>query len=142
MNPPFLPFLIPIIAIVLGCSIPLLAIYVQYRKRKEMFALYHQERMAAIEKGIELPPLPEHFFQDGQGGARKRSPHHDFGVGLFWLLLGLALMIALYFNDKGAVALYALIPVAIGLAYLIFYAVVGKKEAAKVEAERAKVNPE
>lgn len=129
------PLLIPILAITLGCGIPLLAIFLDYRKRKQMFALYHQERMAAIEKGIELPPLPEEFFrEDGKG--KPRSAHGDFGWGLFWLLGGLALLVALYFNDKGTSSLYALIPVAVGVHYLIYYYVVGKKEALRIEAER------
>src|ERR1700678_4050598 len=59
---PALEMMIPIIAIVLGISMGAWTIYLSYRKRREMFALYHEERMAAIEKGIELPPLPEEFF--------------------------------------------------------------------------------
>jgi hypothetical protein len=132
-----LALLIPIIAITMGCGIPLMAIYVDYRKRKDMFALYHQERMAAIEKGIELPPLPEEFFKEECGKRGKsKTAHADFGWGLFWLLGGLALLVALYFNEKGSSSLYALIPVAVGLHYLIYYYVVGKKEAAAIEAER------
>jgi hypothetical protein len=124
-----LKLLIPIIAIILGCSIPLLAIYLDYRKRQEMFALYHQERMAAIERGIELPPLPEEFFRDDdteEEEGKSRSPYHNLGWGLFWTLGGLALLVALYFN-KGAKSLYALIPVAIGLHYLIYYFVIKGK---------------
>jgi len=132
-----LKLLIPIIAITLGCGIPLLAIYTEYRKRRELFTLHHKERMAAIEKGLELPPLPEEFFNvKGDEDSEPKSAHSDFGWGLFWVLGGLALLVALYFNnDKRAVALYALIPVAIGLHYLIYYYRVGKKEAATLEAE-------
>lgn len=130
-----LPLLIPFVAIIMGCGIPLLAIFVDYRKRKQMFALYHQERMAAIEKGVELPPLPEAFFEQADE-SKPRSPHSDFGWGLFWLLGGLALGLALYFNLGPRTSLYALIAVAIGLHYLIYYYVVGKREAAALEAER------
>jgi hypothetical protein len=126
---PTVTLIIPLTAIIFGCGIPLLAIFLDYRKRKEMFALYHQERMAAIEKGIDLPPLPDVFFKE-DGKNKPRSPHSDFGWGLFWLLGGLALLVALYFNG------YALIAVAIGLHYLIYYYVVGKKEASRLEAER------
>ena len=124
--------LIPIVAIVMGIGIGMLAIVVNYRKRKEMFALYHQERMAAIEKGIELPPLPTEFFaEDG----KVLSPHARLLSGLVWLGIGLALMIALYVKQSDA-ALFSLIPIAIGLAYLIYYFAVGKKEAETIEAER------
>jgi len=128
---PLLSLLIPLA----GISIPLLAIFLDYRKRREIFALHHRERMAAIERGIELPPLPEGLLGDDKK-SKRRSPHSDLGWGLFWLLGGSALLAALYFNDKGAKSLYALIPVAIGLHYLIYYFVIGKKEALRIEVER------
>ena len=132
-----LKLLIPIIAITLGCGIPLSWIYLDYRKRREMFALHHQERLAAIEKGVELPPLPEAFFNDNEDGEadKSHSPHSDFGWGLFWVLGGLALLVALYFNARPTRSLYALIPIAIGLHYLIYYFTVGKKEAEYLEAQ-------
>ena len=132
MKPEIIGVFIPVIAIVMGIGIGMLSIVVNYRKRKEMFALYHQERMAAIEKGIELPPLPAEFFaEDG----KSPSPHGRLLTGLVWLFIGLALMLALYFTDsRGAV--FGLIPTAIGLAYLIYYFAVGKKEAETMEAER------
>lgn len=131
-----LTILIPLTAIVMGCGIPLVAIFVDYRKRRHMFALYHQERMAAIEKGVELPPLPDAFFKDEGKSSKHRSPHADLGWGLFWLLGGLALLIALYFNESPKTSLYALIPVAIGLHYLVYYFIVGRREALTLEAER------
>lgn len=111
--------------------------YLDYRKRKDMLTLLHQERMAALDKGIELPPLPEAFFSEK--AVTPRSTHADFGKGLFWLLGGAALLAALYFNEGPKASLFALIPIAIGLAKLIHYFVVGKKEAERIEAER---NPE
>ena len=127
-----LALLIPLSAIVLGIGIGMLSIYLDYRKRKEMFALYHQERMAAIDKGIELPPLPEAFFA-GDGG-KPSSPHAKLLGGLILVSIGLALFVALYFNTRVSVALYALIPAAIGLAMLIYYFTVGRKEAEAIEA--------
>jgi hypothetical protein len=131
-----LKLLIPIVAITMGCSIPLLAIFLEHRKRQELLTLCHQERMAAIEKGIELPPMPEGFFQEEGRQEKTKSPHRDFGWGLFWSLGGLALLVALYFNEKGSSALYALIPIAIGLHYLIYYYLIGRKEAEAIETER------
>ena len=51
--------LIPILAVVLGLATAMLTINLSYRKKKEMFTLYHQERMAAIDKGIEIPSIPD-----------------------------------------------------------------------------------
>ncbi len=133
MNPGIVAVSIPIVAIVMGIGIGMLTVFLNYRKEKEMFALYHQERMAAIEKGIDLPPIPEAFFAED---SKARSPHRGLATGLVWLFIGLALLVALFFNHQGTVALYALIPVAVGLAYLIYYFVVGKQEAEGLEAER------
>ena len=57
-------------------------------KKRSMFELHHQERMAAIEKGIEVPPLPPEFFQDRNTGRRMaRTPADHLFRGLRWLLL-------------------------------------------------------
>jgi hypothetical protein len=140
---PIVALLIPIIAIVMVFGTGMLAIYVNYRKRKDMFALYHQERMAAIEKGIELPPLPEDFFhEDGRRGrSPRRAGHGALLFGLILLFAGLALYLALHFtvphtDNGGDVALYALIPAGMGAACLIYYFAVGRKVAAAIEAER------
>src|SRR5882672_7225487 len=66
-GPPPGVLFIPVIAIIMGCGIPLLWIYTDYRKRKDIFEMHHRERMAAIEKGIPVPPLPEGLFDDFSG---------------------------------------------------------------------------
>ena len=133
LRPDVLVFMIPIVAIVMGIGIGMLALVLQYRKRKEMFALYHQERMAAIEKGIELPPLPDAFFAEEGKEARPPSPHRHLLTGLILLLLGVSLTLALYF-EVGTQYLWGLIPAGLGLAFLIFYFAVGRKEAQAIEA--------
>jgi hypothetical protein len=137
---PIISLFIPIIAIVMGIGIGMLSIYLSYRKRKEMFALYHQERMAAIEKGIELPPLPEDFFHE-DGKPLRRSPHGTLLSGLVLVFIGLTLYLALHFtvtrtDTGGGAALFALIPAGVGAACLIYYFTVGRKLAADMEAER------
>ena len=127
---PILGVLIPIIAIVLGLGTAMLAIYLSYRRRQQMFTLYHQERMAAIDKGIDLPPIPDSFFADPAAG---RGTGRDLRKGLVWLFIGIALGVALYANHQAKHALYALIPVALGLAHLIYYLVEGRREPKKVE---------
>ncbi len=126
-------YLIPIF----GMMFVLGMMFLDYRKRKDMFMLHHQERMAALEKGIELPPMPEGFLDGDSEGSKSRSPHRDFGWGVFWLLVGLAAAVALYFNFNGKIALFALIPIAIGLHFLIYYYAISKKEAQVRESERA-----
>jgi hypothetical protein len=129
-------FMVPILAIGLG----MLTIYLNYRKRKEMFALYHQERMAAIEKGIELSPMPQDFFLENSDPPRRRLSHGTLLGGLVLLFLGLTLYVALHvtvprMDAGGDVALFALIPAGIGVACLIYYFTVGRKLAAAMEEE-------
>jgi peptidoglycan/LPS O-acetylase OafA/YrhL len=123
--------LIPIVAIVMALSIPLWVVYWEYRKRKDTFALLHQERMAAIEKGVEPPPLPAGFLN---GDAKTTSPRRYLLKGLVWTFIGLAVIAALWAHRSIEHAMFGLIPAGIGLAYLIYYFAVGKKEAEEAEA--------
>lgn len=141
MLPDILICLIPIVAILMVFGTGMLSIYLNFRKRRDMFALYHQERMAAIEKGVELPPLPEDFFHEDGGKPRRRARHGTLLAGLILVFLGLSLYIALHFtmlrmDNGGDVALYALIPSGIGIACLIYYFAVGRKIALAIEAEQ------
>ena len=54
---------IPIVAIVMSLSIPIVFAIVDYRRRRDIVEAHHKERMAAIERGMELPPLPECVLQ-------------------------------------------------------------------------------
>jgi len=121
-----LALLIPIIAIILGIGIAMLATFLQYRKRKETFLLYHQERMAALEKGVELPPLPEVLFSDE--GLKSYHPRRHLLKGLVWLFTGIGLGVALWPTAGFEHSLFSLIPIGVGLAHLIYYFVEGKNE--------------
>jgi hypothetical protein len=129
---PFVAMLIPIIAIILGIGIAALAIILGYRKRKIMLELFHKERLAAIDKGMEPPPIPEELFSDS---GKPPSPHGTLLAGLIFTLTGLGLLMALHRYHPES-ALYGLIPVGFGLAFLIYYFTVGRKEAAAYEARR------
>jgi hypothetical protein len=128
--------MIPIIAVILGIAVAMLAIYLSYRKRKEIFALYHQERMAAIEKGVELPPLPEAMLTDDGRPFRPYHPRRHLLRGLAWLFVGLGGGVATWATAGLDWALFGLVPVGIGLAHLIYYFVEGKKEAQAIERDR------
>ncbi|MCI0535725.1 MAG: DUF6249 domain-containing protein [Verrucomicrobiales bacterium] len=117
--------MIPITAIVLGCSIAIVAIITSYRRKKQLFELYHEERMAAISKGIDVPPLPEALLSEGP--ERRRSPHEVLRSGLIWLFTGIALYFALpAFWFKEGIQMVGLIPAAIGLANLVYYFFAGR----------------
>jgi hypothetical protein len=107
--------LIPITAIVMGIGIAMLGLWLDYRKKSEFYALHHKERMAAIEKGMDVPPLPPDLFQRG-----GRTSADFLRRGIVWLMIGGSLLIAMLAEGTHG-AMYALIPAAIGLANLIFY---------------------
>jgi hypothetical protein len=116
---------IPIVAIIMSLSIPIVFAIVDYRRRRDIVEAHHKERMAAIERGMELPPLPESFFRSFNNA---RKPSHLLG-GLIWLFVGLGLFVALREVAGHDVAYFALIPIGVGLALLIYYAVEGRKQA-------------
>ena len=86
--------MIAIAAIVMGIGFAMLSLYLHSRRKREFLQMHHAERMAAIEKGIELPPVPPQFFHDTPAGLgayyyRRRS-------GVVTLLVGVAIMVALW----------------------------------------------
>jgi hypothetical protein len=128
--------MIPIVAIVMGLGVGMLKVWTDYRKKREILQAHHAERMAAIEKGIDLPPLPPGFY-----GSEQRSPDElpeqfqgrQIGLqhlrsGLIWLLIGGAISLALHAQDPRA-ALWGAVPAAYGLAKLLFYFIANRMNA-------------
>ena len=115
--------LVPIVAITFGCGfIPaIIWIILSYRKRRRFMELHHAERMAAIERGMDIPALPLALI-DGNSGRRTSS----LRPGLIWLFIGIALFISMQV-DGDFPALPGLICVAIGGALLVYYFVEGKR---------------
>ena len=132
---PIIGVMIPIVAIVMGLGIGMLKLWLDYRKKREILQSHHAERMAAIEKGIELPPLPREFYGTETSSVptevfREELKGRHSGLrylrsGLIWLLVGIAITVALYANhDLGehrSEAWWGGIPIAFGLSKLLFY---------------------
>jgi hypothetical protein len=117
------PLLIPLAGICVPLSIPIIWIVLNYRKRRRLMELYHTERMAAIERGMELPPLPLDLL-DGRTRRRRSS----LLPGLVWFFIGLAIFAGWLMTgfDDDLPVVGGLIPLGIGLAYLIYYYVEGR----------------
>ena len=100
---------IGLVAVVLSFSVPLAAIYAWYRVRK----LRTEERLAAIAKGVQVPiadELPPH----------ARSRHAAIlliAAGLGYTLT--FVLLAKFDVDAIQAAVFGVIPVSIGLGYLI-----------------------
>jgi hypothetical protein len=111
-----LSMVIPMVAIIMGVGLGMLSLYLRYQRKRDMFQLFHTERMTAIEKGIELPPLPPEFFQDSRWP--ELTPIRHRRSGLILLFLGIAVTLALW--GTGVTAYWwGLVPAAIGLALLL-----------------------
>ena len=72
-----LALLIPIVGIVMGCSIPIvivaLSLYFCHRKQK----MLHETVRAMVEKGVPIPP--EMFKNAGSASAEERCARHSRG---------------------------------------------------------------
>ena len=114
--------LIPIIAIIGAFSTAMFTVYQRMRRQHEMLQLYHAERMAAIEKGIELPPLPPELFHDpynGHSGRRFRDRSHYRYRGVVLVLVGIAVTVALWQTSVDNTFWWGLVIVAWGLGKLV-----------------------
>lgn len=122
-----LGLLIPITAIAGGLSIPIIYLITHYKKRQQLLEQNHKERLLALEKGIELPPIPVELLTrdpfDDQTPARPGWDDADryLRTGIMWLFVGLALGAVVLIKNEPENAGWALIPIAVGLAKLLFY---------------------
>jgi len=123
MNEEVVAVFIPIVAIFMSLLIPIVYAVVDYKRRRDIVEANHKERLAAIERGMELPPLPESFYQSIK--PARRSSY--LLPGLVWLFVGVGIFIALGAIAGEDVRNLGLIPAGVGLAYLIYYFVEGRK---------------
>lgn len=121
----YMPFLIPIIFFVIGIPCFVVMTWLKQKAKQRMFELHHQERMQAIERGMEVPPLPTEFFSNKK--AHKNERKDSLEKGLFLLFVGIAIGVALLFNQpivlpwgSPTTAAWALIPIAVGVAHLVY----------------------
>jgi Domain of unknown function (DUF6249) len=126
------PEIIPVVAIIFSIGLPMTAVIVwivlNYRKRRRLMELHHAERMAAIERGMEIPPLPIDLI-DGRSPRRRRS---SLLPGLVWFFIGLGVLVSTMSMNEDVPLFGGLIPLGIGLAYLIYYFVEGRHVEARL----------
>jgi hypothetical protein len=109
--------------------------YLGFREwlRQQRRALIHRERLAAVEKGVEMPPLEHEVHRRAWNVQRILLL-----AGLIWMSLGVATyvtlsaLIAFPANAKleipPGIQWIGLAPAAIGLSHLVVYLVGKKKE--------------
>jgi hypothetical protein len=136
MTPDTLGVLIPIIAVFMSLLIPIVYAITDYRRRRDIVEAHHKERIAAIERGMEIPPLPEAFFKPLEKNDR---PRHLL-TGMIWLFVGIGVGVFLYTVAGDDVAAIGLIPAGVGLAFLVYYFVEGRNELAEYKSREAARN--
>ncbi len=127
-NPGAMFWAMVLAAVVLGTGIPLLAIWCEFKKRQRLVEVCHQERMSALDKGIELPPFPSEPFRQSEESSDCGGSGTGLKAGLIWLGIGLG---AIFFLEK-----MAAIPIGIGVAYLLYYAIEGRKRSGRERPTR------
>jgi hypothetical protein len=124
---------VPVVSVVLGIGMVIVAIVTKHRRQMQELELRHRERMAAIEKGLELPPEPPSVTESAlvaKYAARRGAGGNYLLRGLVWLGVGLAIGLSDgdgLFGGKSVV--YGSVAAAVGAAYLIYYFVEGRREA-------------
>ena len=131
MDPGVIAVSIPIVAIVMGIGIGMLAIWSEHKRKAQLLEQNHRERMHAIEKGIELPPLPENLVgAPSSNGPSTSTAAKSLRSGIMLLLIGIILYFAIDRVGGSEAALFGLIPAAVGIANLVYAAIQWNKEKA------------
>ncbi len=126
MDPGVIGVFIPIVAIVMGIGIGMLTIWAEHKRKAQLLEQNHRERMQAIEKGLELPPLPSNLVGTSNGPSTS-TPEKALRAGIMMTLIGVLLYFAIDKVGAGEAALFGLIPAAIGIANLVYAAVLKGK---------------
>jgi hypothetical protein len=125
---------IPIIAILATFAVPIVAIVMDFKRRK----LQSEERRAMIERGMEPPPLPERAVDFGLHRTLEQRRVGALSGGVVMVALGVGLGLGAFLLGNvvtdsfiphravGPMALGACVIGFIGLGLLVFYAVTGK----------------
>jgi hypothetical protein len=127
MDPGVIGVFIPIVAIVMGIGIGMLSIWSEHKRKAQLLAQLHKERLMAIEKGIEPPAIAPGlvgFMQSSTAPSSTRA----LRSGLVWAFVGGTAYFAIHNAGGDEGAPFALIAVAVGVAQLIYAGLLWNKE--------------
>jgi hypothetical protein len=126
MNPGAIAVSIPVVAIVMGIGIGMLAIWTEHKRKAQLLEQYHKERLLALEKGLPLPELDRRLVALDESAPPNSA--RAFRNGLMMLLIGVILFFALDELVGERVSLFGLIPAAVGIANLVYGMLLLRKE--------------
>jgi hypothetical protein len=131
MDPGSIALSIPVVAIVMGIGIGMLAIWTEHKRKAQLLEQYHKERLLALEKGLPLPELDRRLVALDESTPPNSA--RAFRNGLMMLLIGVILYFALDELVGVRVSLFGLIPAAVGIANLVYGVLLLRKENAAKE---------
>ena len=80
----------------MGIGIGMLGLWTDHKRKSQLLEQMHQERMAAIEKGIELPPMNADLLHEQRTPEQRRPTRRaSLRNGVFMLSFGIVLYFAL-----------------------------------------------
>jgi len=98
------------IIFITGAAIAITAIITEYSRKK----LEHELKMAAIQKGVPVPPTPE----------KGKNPYGTLKAGLVWTAIGIGFFLAFVVAGmETKVAFFGFIAFFVGIALIIAWAV-------------------
>jgi hypothetical protein len=90
-----LAVMVPIVAIVMGCSIPIVIVGLQLYFRHRKNIMLHETLRTMVEKGVPIPPemfkKTEHEFMEHDKSTEKR-PRNDLRNGLIFIGIGIGVV--------------------------------------------------
>ncbi len=101
--------------------------YLKFREKQRRLEIIHQERLAAMDKGIPLPELPI----DPPATPQRPNPHIPLILGMILLAVGSGSMIALSLVPGVANLGYWSLPLPLammGLGLILYYFLAGRQE--------------
>ena len=131
MNEAVIGMFVPVIAILGGVCFAIIRVLATHRQRLQRAEFRHKERLAAIEKGLEMPPDPPEQEQAAVAGNGSRFLRQ----GLVLVLVGAVLTVSMM-QLTGVPYLFGLVPAAVGAGYLLYYFIHRQHEAGRTAGER------
>jgi len=99
-------------------------LYFRHVERQHRLEIAHQERLAAMDKGIPLPEFP----LDPPKVPRPPDPRAPLIHGIVWAALGLGTMVALRLVPHAPVLWPLPLPIALlGLGLILYYALASQR---------------
>lgn len=95
--------------------------YFRHKEKLRRLELIHQERLAAMDKGIPLPELP---IDPPARESSATDPHAVLMHGIVWLALSIGGMIVLYLNLAADVHGFWVAPLPLtflGIGLMLYY---------------------